>query len=462
MPLPAQTRRPYDSLWPLVMMGVLTPDHKPNGWLSQCTAPRKTRVAVIDTSVATEHPNLAPAINANLSLDLFSARLGSFPGRNATDKLGLLDLGASQDAVIGLPLASQLLSALTERLAPDQPAHYRGIPPATLSVFSAHGTAIAGLIGAQPVSVPADPGHLAGADDRVVLPYSGVDPFCEIVPISTNFDADPEQLILAFLYADLIKADVILLPRILPDPIRTVPELSAYVVDEMNETTLTEAIALSPITNATQDLWDELLELIVRISLRRPVVCAAGNAQEEFGVYPANFASGENGIIAVGAVNAKGWNCSYSPVRNLTVWAPSSDAERFDRSEVRLDSHAPDYDGAVIPGDHVNHKYSRYDIIGTDVPGDGGYAASPFDGPDPETGLREFGSYYCRFGGTSAASALVAGFLSLGQTAGQYPQGSGGVEAKTWLLGRCIGLGADHGEMVVPAWSGQLTFPDAN
>lgn len=451
----------YDSLWHLVTMGVLTPEHLPNEWEPTPPSPRATRVAMIDTSVAYDHPNLKDAVNLNLALDLFSARLGSFPGYPADAGLGDLHLGDSTMVAQGLPHCASLLADLTARLFAGQPVSYKGIAPATSQVFSAHGTAMAGLIGARPVA-PA--GEVTTPPDaaQLVLPYCGVDPLCDVVPISTNFDTDPEALILAFLYADLIEADVIVLPRVIPDPSRTVPELSSYLADDSTGTSLTDAVAHCPISTAEREQWEELLELIVRISLRRPVVCAAGNANEEYGVYPANFASDENGIISVGAINAKGWNCSYSPTRNLTVWAPSTDAERVDRAEVRQDQRRFDYDAETAPVPNVNDRYSYYDLIATDVPGMGGYATSPFPGTDlPADGrLREFGSYYCRFGGTSGASALVAGFVSLAFSTGRLSRGCGGVEAKAWLLSSSVALGPDHGTMVMPVFSGSPVFPD--
>lgn len=458
---PSPTYPPYDSLWHLVTMGVLTPEHLPNGWEPMPPGSRVTRVAMIDTSVAYDHPNLKDAVNLTLAMDLFSARLGSFPGYAADMALGDLHLGDSAIVAQGLPHCASLLADLAARLAAGQPARYKGIAPATSQVFSAHGTAMAGLIGARPVALAA--GATAPTDGvPLVLPYCGVDPMCEVVPISTNFDTDPEALILAFLYADMIEADVIVLPRVIPDPSRTVPELSSYLADDTTATSLTDAVAHCPMSTAEREQWEELLELIVRISLRRPIVCAAGNANEEYGVYPANFASDENGIIAVGAINAKGWNCSYSPTRNLTVWAPSTDAERVDRAEVRQDARRHDYDAETAPVPNANDRYSYYDLIATDVPGTGGYATSPFPGMDfPADGqVREFGSYYCRFGGTSGASALVAGFLSLAVSTGRLSQGCGGVDAKAWLLSSSVAFGPDHGTMIMPVFNGSPVFQD--
>lgn len=464
-PISTNTGKTYpahDALWHLVTMGVLDADHRPNGWTPPAEDARKTRVAVIDTSVAISHPNLTGAIQKPFALDLFSARLGSFAAASADDLIGDLHLADVASVVQDLPHSQALLTEFTARLAAGQRAWHRGVRPAVSEVFSAHGTAICGLIGARPVEIPASTNGVPGAAATQVLPYCGVDPFCEIVPISTNFDSDPEALILAFLYAELIGADVIHLPRVIPDPARTQPELSAYVLDDVGGQSLGDLVCRTPVSATEKELWDELLELIVRISIRRPVVCAAGNANEEYGVYPANFAAEDNGIISVGAVNAKGWNCSYSPMHNLTVWAPSSDAERYDRTEVRQDERRHDYDPTVIPVPNANAKFSHFDVISTDVPGLGGYAAGPHDYAQPPSpdGIREFGSYFCRFGGTSAASAQIAGFLSLGRTIGLIEDHAGGIGAKAWLMGLSSGLGADHGGMVVPALVGAPKFPD--
>ena len=466
MTLPSVTspRYPaYDALWHLVAMGVLTNAHEPLGWAPPEGTVRPTRVAMIDTSIAFDHPNLRDSINRTLALDLFSARLGSFSGMGPDVTLGALGLGDSRDVAHGLPHTEALLNDLTARLSPGQGSRYQGIAPATSAVFSAHGTAMAGLIGARPTVIAADPTDLPTSDGTIALPYCGVDPMCEIVPISTNFDADPEALILAFLYADLIRADVVLLPRVIPDPLRTVPELSPYVLDDLGDQTLAELTSAVPVPGDAKEQWDELLEVIVRVSMRRAVVCAAGNANEEYGVYPANFASDENGIIAVGAVNAKGWNCSYSPKRNLTIWAPSTDAERWDRAEVRLDARGAGYDPEVVPAVNANHRYSAFDIISTDVPGNGGYAVSPFAGISPHVGadMREYGSYFCRFGGTSAASAQIAGLLALGHSLGRLAHGCGGVDAKTWLMSNAVPVGPEDGSMLAATLNGTAHFPDA-
>ncbi|NBB98404.1 MAG: S8 family serine peptidase [Alphaproteobacteria bacterium] len=322
-------------------------------------------------------------------------------------------------------------------------------------MFSGHGTAIAGLIGARPALVPFSAAHMDGpANGLLPLPYCGVDPTCEIVPISTNFDADPEQMILAFLYADLIEADVIVLPRGIDDPFRTEPELYAQ---EFHDSLLGELVAPCPIPDAQRALWAELAELIIKVSLRRPVVCAAGNANEDYGIYPANLASEDNGVISVGAVNALGWPCSYSPGSKLSIWAPSTDAERFDSAETRLDDSVPrDYDFG-IPSQNHNDTFSGVSIISTDVPGAGGYSASPLDHAAPEDGMSEFGSYFCVFGGTSAACAIIAGFLALGRGLNQLPAGSDGVAAKAWLLAHAKCPHAACPSVMVPQF-GTSTF----
>jgi len=446
----------YDALWHLVAMGVRTPGHKPNGWTFARKDKRRTRVAVIDTSVAVDHPNLVPAIDRDLALDLFTAPLGIFPYRDPDAKLGDLGLNTDTHVAEGLPGITEILGRLIDRTSHGSRAWPERLQPCVGEEFSNHGTAIAGLVGARPATVKAvrpDP----DGPDEIPLPYVGVDPFCEIVPISTNFDPDPEVLIVAFLYADLIDADVVLLPRNIPDPARTVPEIAGR---EIGGVSLAEASAPAASTAEEAALWAELAELIVNVSLKRPVICAAGNAGEENGIYPANLASEHNGIISVGAMNAKGYLAGFSASQNITVMGPSGDAEVFDRTQVRLDTRRHDYDPIGVPEPNENHKFSHYDVVSTDVPGIHGYSDSPYRSIEPEQGIREFGSYFCSFGGTSAASALVAGFVSLGFSAGALDPRSDGLEAKAWLLQTCVMVADGEDSHAFPAWDGNCLFPD--
>jgi len=449
---PYSINRKQDALWHLISVGILTRQHRPNNWSPDAIC-KPARVAMIDTSVAMDHPNLREAIRHDLAFDLFSTRLGAFPGLLEQKQIGDLGFGDAQALVAGLPGCKALLTELMARLDPDQPPKQGTLQPAASPVFSGHGTAIAGLIGARPARVPYAQAHITGPEDgQLPLPYCGADPTCEIVPISTNFDADPEQMILAFLYADLVNADVIVLPRGIEDPFRAEPQLHA--IDFLGQP-LGELIAPCPIPDAQRELWSELAELILKISHRRPVICAAGNAHEEFGIYPANLASDDNGVISVGALNAKGWPSSYSPEEGLTVWAPSSDAEQFDSGEVRLNPERLLEIGHGVPPVNDNHKYSAFGIISTDVPGPGGYAATPFDTPEPQDGIREYGSYFCDFGGTSAACAIVAGFMALGRGIGQIPADADGIAAKAWLLSKCQPVRPDLPNVMVPHLHGE-------
>ncbi|NSX54347.1 S8/S53 family peptidase [Parasulfitobacter algicola] len=448
----------FNALWHLQVMGVRDANHQPNGWSAQRTG--RTRVAMIDTSVAPSHPNLQGVIKSDLAIDLYSSRLGVFPYLDE-DKLGHLDLNSNTSVAENLPGCKALLVELNDRLTHGSLASVDGVQPMTSEAFSGHGTAIAGLIGARPaVSKKHNDDVMAKQHDDLPLPYVGVDPECEIVPISTNFDPEPRGLIIALLYAELIRADVIVMPRIIPDPIREMAELNGH---EHNGKPLAEVLA--PVTYVDDDiaLWKELTQLMVNISQARPIVCAAGNSNEEFGIYPANLASDDNGIISVGAVNAKGFISGYSSANNITVHAPSDDSEVFDRSEIRLDERRDGYNPEGIPTQNANDKFSSFDIISTDVPGKFGYSGSAF-GNEMDNGImREFGSYYCRFGGTSAASALIAGFLALGKTSGELADTADGIASKTWLLSKCKTLSDQDLQFRFPVWTNCVApdFPDS-
>ena len=450
----AEAYPPYDALWPLVSMGVLTPEHAPTGWAYRGT--RRTRVAMIDISVAVEHPNLREAINCDLAFDLGSTRLGAFPYRPAQEPLGDLGLAVETKLTDGLPGASALLTELIDRLSRGGTPRIGTVQPATAPEFSGHGTAMAGLIGARPVraaSIGRD-----GKAGSIPLPFCGVDPYCEIVPISTSFDPDPEELCLALLYADLIRADIVVLARIVPDPMRTDLERGAKTIAGQPPGEIAAPVAPSAERLA---LWRELAELVVRSSLARPIVCAAGNENEEFSVYPASLADEYNGIISVSAINAKGYPSAFSLGSRATVAGPSSDSEIFNRAEVRLDTRRPDYDPAGVPAQNDNAKFSSFEIISCDVPGDPGYTGSPFRSAGAGDRLRDYGSCFCRFGGTSAASALVTGFISLGISAGEIKADRDGLSAKAWLLSKCHCVEDRNPAVRFPVWSGVPNFPDA-
>lgn len=444
----------YPALWHLESIGILDVLRNSPHYEKCCKA---SRVAIIDTSVAIKHPCLVEAVNQDLAIDFYSNRLGAFPysspGRYVQSNLPNVDTDVADD----LPGASSLLKELVDRLSPGTSEHVNGIAPTTSADFSNHGTAVAGLVGGRPCVVPTAAGLGINGSQAldIPLPYSGADPFCELVPISTNFDTDPESLILALLYADIMDASVILIPRSFPDPFRTVPPLTSEAG------MLQELMPAFP-TARERNLWDELAQLIVSISMRRPIVAAAGNGQEVGGIYPANLASEFNGIISVGAVNAKGQVSGFSTNLGITVMGPSNDGTRFDRVSVRLDEQAADYPGRQCPSRNNNTNFSHFEIVSTDVPGRHGYSYSPFESEEPTEGLREFGSYFCRFGGTSAASAIIAGFISLGFSLSQLPRKSDGLSTKEWLISKCISVDSDDGSFLYPAFSGEMNFPGLN
>lgn len=443
----------YAALWHLESIGVL--DLLRSGAAPAPDAP-VSRVAIIDTSVAVDHPCLSPAMNRALAIDFFSNRLGAFPylGEGQRFDTALPNLGT--DIADDLPNTLALLNELVDRLSPGAAAHVGGVAPTSSADFSNHGTAIAGLVGARPAITQLAPDYRSQDIDSIdiPLPYCGADPFCELVPISTNFDTDPEALILAVLYAEMIDASVILIPRSFPDPFRTQTSIAVDI-------DLIEAALPARPTPRERALWEELAQLLVAVSLRRPVICAAGNYQEIGGIYPSNLASEYNGIVSVGSVNAKGLIAGYSTNQGITIMAPSNDAETYDRVSVRLDEQAADFADRRSPAQNDNGSFSHFEIVSTDVPGCHGYSHGPFASAEPTDGLREFGSYFCRFGGTSAASAIVAGFVSLGRSLGQIAADADGPAVKSWLMSRTVVIDTeDDGSFHYLCWGSEVNFPD--
>ena len=463
----------YHALWHLKTIGVLADlqDFASDGWDAAAARlgpqVRRTRVALIDVSVAAGHPNLKDAVDTDLAIDFFAARLGipATPDAVAARVAGHGGaLPADLPATVG-PLWAELTTHLGGGAADP---HASVVQPATSPSFSAHGTAMAGLIGARPVAPDAidvapvrlfDPASGTFSDLPAGTPtafaYAGVDPFCEIVPISTNFDPEPEQLILSLLYAALIGADVIVLARDFPSPDSLAPGVAPTAE------ALGRALRVG-LTEEEMTLWSALKDLTLALSRRVPIVCAAGNGALDGVLFPGALAAPDNGIIAVGARAATGQPAAYTPVGpGITVQAPSGDGERLDRDLQRLDTQSGrfnpqdqsaaytaglgNYGDPAFAGVPAAGTHAPQDLVSTDVPGRAGYNSSPHAQVFGRDGaVLDYRSAFCRFSGTSGATALTAGLLSLAISAGRIAPGAAdfGVTAKAALRGSGAGTAA--------------------
>ncbi len=444
---------PYYFLWHLVAMGVIEVDEKTGmqgatGAEPGCPTIRstvwddltgtpsdspKTRIAMIDVGCSRNHPNLQGRVSHELSIDLAAHPFGAklLPVDDASSPAP--STAFFEDLPNGVPMPSDLgandqayLTEFVETLAES-----RGIVRRFGDVeekFSSHGTAIAGLLVGAP----------ATGETRTdqILPYFGVDPFSELISIRTSFDNDPAQMLAALLYAWMHKADVIVLPRGLPDPERRRMKtkidmhnsLESWKSCERNDLLVRietlEALAGNHDPNAPDNgksseiLWRITKHLLIEISKTIPVVCAAGNEGESQMIYPASLAHRENGIIAVGSVTSEGLRSGYSNYGDgLTVVAPSDDMEVHNRYQVRTNwkEYQARKDRFPIPDAVMRLPRSPLSLLSTDLPGSFGYEGEDLEGfryrdMDSKTARNGF---YTTFGGTSGACALVAGVVAL-------------------------------------------------
>jgi len=318
--------------------------------------------------------------------------------------------------------------------------------------YSAHGTACAGLmVGAPPAPPAADaPPKLAGVVDPIdgvaptlcvedaepnagPIPYWGVAPGAKVLPIIVSAEPTAEQLIFAFLYAWEKGASVIHFPREAPDPSRAPWSKKGYGGTRYE---------------SDKAAWDLFFLLLHDISERIPVVCAAGNDGVDRLIYPAVEADGANGIVAVGAVCYTARRASYSNyaaaggAQRVTIAAPSDDAEVYTRHQMRLDRESP----AWREHNHFVHakqvgvewvEYAPQALLTTDIPGPGGYANGQFDALEPDIHpANDRPALYAQFGGTSGASAIVAGAVALRQSQALEKMGARrtGIQIKAELV----------------------------
>ncbi|THV20877.1 S8 family serine peptidase [Peteryoungia ipomoeae] len=441
------------------------------------------RVALIDVGVSRDHPNLASRLEHDACIDLTTHRYGARV-EPILDTATSFDREERQAFFTGLdigPLGNlgltnddhDYLKDLADEYAVSEGVVRRLYAPESL--FASHGTCCAGLIVGEPAVVTegdgaaltvedafGDDGLPAPSTNRNLLPYFGVDPFSKLISIRTSFEDDVRQFIAAFLYAYHQGVDVIVVPRGFPDPKRSrvepKNELKADLESWKNQDVANLFARLAAAEQGAAELepkqaqkganpdrgWRILKRLIVGVSKRIPIVCAAGNSGESQLIYPANLASDNNGIIAVGAVTVEGFRSGYSNYgEGLTVVSPADDGEVFNRHQLRVDTLSPfaaQHDNSEIR--MPAYRYSHFSLLTTDLAGAFGYdqGAGPWSSiipfaANPGVG----GGFYTTFGGTSGASAQVGGICALIQRAHKSKNGAGasltGLQVKEILQG---------------------------
>ncbi|WP_253284665.1 MULTISPECIES: S8 family serine peptidase [unclassified Ruegeria] len=396
---------------------------------------REAHIGLIDMGVAPYHPNLvAPPMSTDTDQILWDKAIDL-----ASHPYGAryVDLGAvpASDRHVEKPVA--LLASIPtgatiaglnadERAIVDEIRAGCGVERYVQAYddrYAAHGTSCAGL-----TSGTAYIGDQYGNTGNIAA-YFGVDPLSKVIPITTSISPSPKELIAAFLYAYAQKVHVILLPRDAADP----EHWSGYPSLDANEKTrLHETLPGEPDQDAIDidASWRLLKKVIEWVSLEIPVVCAAGNDGRSELIYPAKMSSDpNNGVISVGAVSYNAYRSGYSNYSShLTVVAPSDDGEVYNRHQIRLDRDAApatdfhwDEDLHKTPGSCTakipSVPYASQRLITLDAPGPRGYVEGSLAGPvetrakaaDDPAGL------YTEFGGTSGASALVAGVIAMMQ-----------------------------------------------
>jgi subtilisin family serine protease len=453
----------YHALWHLNEIGVLNMDPAdPDGgtyladsplFQAESAARKKTVIALIDTSVAWDHPCLKDSINHDLMIDFAGEPLGAFvtgaPGE-VPAKLRDLDLRSYGDDYI---------NAAAARLKARFDAPPMGLGRAAASQKHAtHGTAMAGIIGARPTDVKVHRSTMlnpaaAAAPMDLPLRYTGVNPFCEIVPISTSAMPTPEEMIHALLYAEMIGAHMVVLAASLPTPDSIALVDSARTPNEIDTQSLRTRAMAKP--QSVLDGEAALHKLLEKIGEHRPVLCAAGNDGSGRAAYPARMARKDNGIVAIGAYTANGQPCAYTPedADSITLFAPSGDVEKLQRSsdggyDLRLDPYRLRYDHRNDQGlfDQITDAAGALDhsrlmapqqIMTTDVPGPNGYNPSaylqdPFASDDGTDTYLDPSSLFCTFSGTSAATAIAAGMISLAMAMGHLHRGGPRFDPETF------------------------------
>lgn len=401
-PLERTGRRPrFHALWHLKALGVVDDldTFKSEVWktvdssLGPGSDIEPVRVVVIDTLPAFTHPNLAEAIDFDLARDF---------SRNYNG----------------------------EEIRSDLSFHHS---------FGAHGTSVAGLIAARPqqgikLREPKDVAPGSSTPPRsnrrgIDLPYCGINPFAKIVPVVVSAAPSPEMLCAALDYAaSLNVGDYVVViadswdragSAYEQDPEDPMKEPAAGIPTAYGSKVARDVSDRS--TSEEDPLWLEVKKALDLLSREAFVFCAAGNEPRSSLVFPASLSQPTTGPWAIGACDLEGNDLTYTPnsekvrERHRLITTLSSEHPRFDKVVQKLDPWAKVDKELDLPDWLFDKSFQPFDIVAIDVPGPAGYNPSPYDHiPAKENQEHlDIASLFCRFSGTSAATALAAGLVSL-------------------------------------------------
>lgn len=385
------------------------------------------RVALIDTGVDSGHPHLAGAMAAP-QMDFGPHLCGVTyappgaappPGQPVDDSAradlaGFLARPEYGDLAALLAPLTRAPEAPAEVIATDDPSEY----------FGTHGTGCAGLICARPAPDPTD------AHGQSLPPYCGVNPAAQLLSYATPYSHEILPVIAALARAFLSGAEVIVMPRGVPNPDQRAARLAGSPYRTRIDTPPGDhppplrAGDHADFAKLTRH-WALLIALMRFIAARRYLVLAAGN--DGFAdrlSEPAQSLRDDPHVVITGALNDRGRVSSYSNQAGGMLYMLSDDGFALDDRHFAVDPRSyrgTDYDYSAMTG--AENSYSPWGILSLDPRGS--YGAAPGAHDDPPWGDEplEAGSLYALFSGTSAASALMAGLVSLLLQSGRLPAG---------------------------------------
>lgn len=363
----------FHALWHLKELGVLedlTTFRSPAWEAAESNSP--IRIVVLDTPVDWEHPNLKGVISTSEMRDFSSKNTGS-----------------------------EIPADMT-----------RESPAPGPTVYGAHGTAVAGLIGARPATPLLEMPYRADARDgepearlkTVHLPYIGINPFCQIIPVSMSAAPDPDMVGAALEYIGRLDppAHIVVVAAAWDDATRATSDKQSF--DEK------------------EGKWSDVeakLRALCDVSI---VLCAAGNSGPGEMAYPACLAGQIDRLIAVTACDPEGNVLTYAfdpKDRPGVIRTLSSQGTRYDRDGEMLDPWVAVDPYLKRPAGSADFPVRR--IISLDPRGPLGYNPSAYRYTPPTDGPHlEIASLYAEFSGSSASTAIAAGLISLALQSGKH------------------------------------------